>query len=101
MLFLIKKMIFSNDSHNLSLHYLNHEPTENEYLFLSTCVYKSMKHKYSLGDSVIKTKIKKDKISLPYTGEKHCINVAEVLISAIKKMVIKDLVLFLNSRDNY
>jgi len=93
-----KNDFFSNDSHNLSLHCLDRQPTENEYLFLSTCVFKSLKHKYSWGDSVSKSKIKKDNISLPSFDRKYDINVAEVLITAIKKIVIKDLRLFLNSR---
>lgn len=85
---------FSNDSHNLSLHLMEYNANKLEYLYLVTCVYKSLSHKYSWGNSVSKTKIKKDKINLPTKNGKPDYEVMELLITAIQKLVIKDVVLY-------
>lgn len=80
---------FSNDSHNLSLRLMEYNANKLEYLYLVTCVYKSLSHKYSWGNSVSKTKIKKDKINLPTKNGKPDYEAMELLISAIQKLVIK------------
>ena len=86
-----KEDFFSNDSHNLALYY-KEDITENEQLFLATCVRKSLSHKYSWGDSVSKTKIKSEMIALPVFGDECYIKFSNNLINAIKKLVIKDVV---------
>jgi len=60
--------------------------------YLATCVYKSLSHKYSWGDSVSKTKIKNDRISLPTKDGKPDFDIMQTFISAIQKLVIKDVV---------
>ncbi len=84
---------YSNDSHNLAL-YLNNQDarTKLHQLYLATCVYKSLSHKYSWGDSVSKTKIKNDRISLPTKDGKPDFDIMLTFISAIQKLVIKDVV---------
>ncbi len=84
---------YSNDSHNLAL-YLNNQDarTKLHQLYLATCVYKSLSHKYSWGDSVSKTKIKNDRISLPTKDGKPDFDIMQNFISAIQKLVIKDVV---------
>lgn len=84
---------YSNDSHNLAL-YLNKQDarTKLHQLYLVTCVYKSLSHKYSWGDSVSKTKIKNDRISLPTKDGKPDFDIMQTFISAIQKLVIKDVV---------
>ena len=84
---------YSNDSHNLAL-YLNNQKarTKLHQMYVATCVFKSLSHKYSWGDSVSKTKIKCDKISLPSKDGKPNFDIMETFISAIQKLAIKDVV---------
>ena len=90
---------FSNDSHNLAL-YLNdsNERTKLNLLYITTCVFKSLSHKYSWGNSVSKAKIKCDKISLPSKNGKPDFAIMKTFISAIQKLVIKDVVLYSNRK---
>lgn len=86
---------FSNDSHNLTLRlYATEHQTKSKQLYLATCVNKSLRHKYSWGDSVSKQKIRKDKIYLPSINEEVDFSKMETLISAVQKLVIKDVVLY-------
>lgn len=57
---------FSNDSHNLAL-YIKDErgKSEKSQLFLVSALYKSLKPKYSWGDSISYKKIQKDTVTLP------------------------------------
>jgi len=89
------KDFFSNDSHNLIL-YPKNEKVKNKLtqLYLATCVEKSLKHKYSWGDSISNKKIQKDKISLPTQNNQPNYEIMETFISAIQKLVIKDVVLY-------
>ena len=92
---------YSNDSHNLAL-YLKKEgiKTKLNQLYLATCVNKSLGYKYSWGDSISNRKIQKDKISLPIKNGKPDFSTMETLISAIQKLVIKDVVLYTNEKAN-
>ena len=92
---------YSNDSHNLSL-YLKNEIYRNKLtqLFLSTCVKKSLAHKYSWGDSISGTKIKKDIIYLPVVDGNIDYKSMKILISAVQKLVIKDVVEYANKKIN-
>lgn len=85
---------YSNDSHNLALYLKNVKKTKLNQLYLATCVYKSLCHKYSWGDSISKAKIKADKIGLPVKNGKPDYEAMDMLISAIQKLVIKDVVLY-------
>mgnify|MGYP000860530644 CR=1 FL=1 len=86
---------FSNDSHNLTLRlYASEHQTKSKQLYLATCVNKSLRHKYSWGDSVSNRKIQKDRIYLPAINEEVDFSKMEILISAIQKLVIKDVVLY-------
>jgi len=91
---------YSNDSHNLALHLLGYNANKLEYLYLATCVYKSLSHKYSWGNSISKTKIKKDRINLPSKDGKPDYESMELLISAIQKLVIKDVVLYAERKND-
>lgn len=86
---------YSNDSHNLAL-YLNNQVFRNKLnqLYIATCVYKSLSHQYSWGNSVSKTKIKSDKISLPTKNGVPDFDTMKTFISAIQKLVIKDVVMY-------
>ena len=90
-----EKDFYSNDSHNLAL-YLKDATIINKItrIFLVTCVKKSLGHKYSWGDSISKSKIKKDAIMIPKMSIiKNKSSVCNFL-SAIKKLVIKDVVAY-------
>ena len=88
-----EKDFYSNDSHNLAL-YLRDSvaATKKKQLYLAACIYKSLAHKYSWGDSVSNGKIQTDKLSLPAKDGKPDYESMETLISAVQKLVIKDVV---------
>ena len=67
-------------------------------LYLATCINKSLKHKYSWGDSISNKKIQKDKVLLPFKNNQPNYEIMETFISAIQKLVIKDVVLSKSSK---
>ena len=94
-----EKDFYSNDSHNLALYFKNNITKLNQ-LFLVTCINKSLGHKYSWGNSISKAKIQSDKVSLPIKENQPNYELMETLISAIQKLVIKDVVLYVNDKKN-
>lgn len=90
---------YSNDSHNLIL-YLNDENNRDKLtqLYLATCINKSLGHKYSWGDSISNKKIQNDRVALPVNNDQPDLSLMATLISAIQKLVIKDVVLFLERK---
>ena len=94
-----EKDFYSNDSHNLALYFKNNITKLNQ-LFLVTCINKSLGHKYSWGNSISKAKIQSDKVSLPIKENQPNYELMETLISAIQKLVIKDVVLYVNNKIN-
>ncbi|HUN00760.1 MAG TPA: restriction endonuclease subunit S [Halothiobacillus sp.] len=89
------KNFFSNDSHNLALYLKQSDKrTRLNQLYLAACVNKSLGYKYSWGDSISNKKIQTDKIALPAQANQPDFDQMEVFISAIQKLVIKDVVLF-------
>ena len=91
---------YSNDSHNLALYLKDYNKTKLNQLYLATCVKKSLSHKYSWGNSVSGAKIKNDLISLPTIDGKVDYNTMDNFISAIQKLVIKDVVEYTNKKLN-
>ena len=89
---------FSNDSHNLALYLRNCDKSKLKRFYIATCLFKSLSHKYSWGNSISKTKIKNDKISLPIKDGKPNYDVMELLISAVQKLVIKDVVKYSDAK---
>ncbi|AQM21092.1 restriction endonuclease subunit S [Vibrio anguillarum] len=90
---------FSNDSHNLALTLKNNDyRSKLSQIYLSTCVRKSLSHKYSWGDSISNRKIQKDNIRLPSARKKVDYSSMELLISAIQKIVIKDVVVYADKK---
>jgi len=90
---------YSNDSHNLILH-LKDENNRDKLtqLYLTTCINKNLGHKYSWGDSISNKKIQDDSITLPVNNNQPDLSSMAILISAIQKLVIKDVVLFSENR---
>lgn len=92
-----EKDFYSNDSHNLILYIKdNKKRTRLDQLFLATCIDKSLGHKYSWGDSISYKKIQKDMIALPSGHKQPDLSFVATLISAIQKLVIKDLVQYVD-----
>lgn len=95
-----EKDFYSNDSHNLVLYLSNDkvEKTKLNQLYLATCINKSLGHKYSWGDSISNRKIQSDKVSLPTQNKQPDYEIMETFISAIQKLVIKDVVLYADKK---
>ena len=84
---------FSNDSHNLALYLKNKSRTVQNQLFLVSCLYKNLKHKYSWGDSISNKKIKDDTVWLPVTDDNEIdYDFMETYIKAIEKKVIQKVI---------
>lgn len=94
-----KNNFFSNDSHNLILK-LKEEKYRNKIcqLFIATCIKSSLGHKYSWGDSISSSKIKKDSISLPVKDGKPDYEFMENYISAIQKLTVKKILFYLTDK---
>lgn len=91
---------FSNDSHNLALYHKDSDKrTKNNQLFMLTSIYKSLSPLYSWGDSISNKKIQKDKITLPVRSDKTPdYDYMNLVISAMQKVVIKDVVLYADKK---
>ena len=90
---------FSNDSHNIALHLIDeNKKSRYSHLFLATCVRKSLEHKYSWGDSISNRKIQKDKMTIPFKNGLVDYEFMEIVISAVQKLVIKDVVLWADKK---
>ena len=89
---------FSNDSHNLALYLKNAKAEKSNQLYLATCIRKSLGHKYTWGDSISKTKIKEDNITLPVKSGKPDYAIMGTFISAVQKLVIKDVVQYADNK---
>lgn len=90
---------YSNDSHNLTL-YLKDEPSKTKLnqLFMVSCIYKSLGKRYSWGDSISNKKIQTDWVTLPTSNQQPDYSFMEILISAVQKLVIKDVVRYADSK---
>ena len=64
------KDFYSNDSHNLALYLKKGTPSKTAFLYMASCVYKSLHRKYSWGNSISKAKIQEDIITLPVSNGK-------------------------------
>lgn len=89
-----EKDFYSNDSHNLAFYLKKNKRNKLNQLYLATCINKSLKYKYSWGDSISNKKVQKDKVFLPANNHQPNYFVMETFISAIQKLVIKDVVLY-------
>lgn len=90
-----EKDFYSNDSHNLAL-YLKEKQQKSKLnqLFMASCIYKGLDYKYSWGDSISNRKIQSDIIQLPTQNQIPNYDYMALLVSAIQKLVIKDVVLY-------
>lgn len=91
---------FSNDSHNLALYAPEKLRTRLGQLFLTTCVRVGMQHKYSWGNSVSNRKIQDDVIAVPVLNGTIDVRFISVLMTAVQKLVIADVVSYTANRLN-
>ena len=93
-----EKDFCSNDSHNLALYFKQDKyrtPLIQQYFV--GAIRKALSQKYSWGDSISKTKIKKDTISLPVNNQGNIdFQYMESYIKAIQKLTIKNVVEYKN-----
>ncbi|ENM3912289.1 hypothetical protein GI292_003527, partial [Vibrio cholerae] len=66
--------------------------------YLATCIDKSLGHKYSWGDSISNKKIQKDVVSLPTRNNLPDLSKVEILMSAVQKLIIKDIVQYVDQK---
>lgn len=95
-----KDDFFSNDSHNLALYLKDCEADKSNQLYLATCIRKSLAHKYSWGNSISNAKIKGDKVMLPVRNGVPDYAAMQNFISAVQKLVIKDVVKYAEDKIN-
>ena len=90
---------YSNDSHNLCLYLKEKEKVSKlNQLCMISCIEYSLGHKYSWGDSISNKKIQKDTIFLPTENGKPDYAYMQTLIAAIQKLVIKDVVRYVDEK---
>ena len=90
---------YSNDSHNITLRLKDtNYKTRNTQLYLVSCVYKSLNALYSWGDSISYKKAQNNIISLPTKDGNIDYAGMSILISAIQKLVIKNVVAYSNEK---
>ncbi len=91
-----KEDFYSNDSHNLVL-YVKDDRLKRKFsqLALATCIYKSLNNKYSWGNSISFHKIQSDMVFLPVKNGEIDFDFMRTIISAVHKLVIKEV--FLNA----
>lgn len=91
---------FSNDSHNLALYAPDKLRTRLSQLFLATCVRVGMQHKYSWGNSISNRKIQDDVIAVPMLDGTLDVGFISVLMTAVQKLVVDDVVRYTADRLN-
>lgn len=96
-----EKDFYSNDSHNLVLSLKKEqELSKKNYLYLATCIYRGLSYKYSWGNSISNKKIQTDRVALPTKNNQPDYALMQTFISAIQKLVIKDVVQYANRKIN-
>ena len=74
------------------------EYSQNQMLFLASAAERALFGKYSYGNKLRSSQSKKLLMKLPTSNEKIDFIYMETLISAIKKLVIKDVILWADKR---
>ena len=88
-----KNDFYSNDSHNLALYLKDSKnATLITQLFCISCIKCGLGYKYSWGDSISFKKIQNDIIQLPVKKGEIDFEFMAIFISAIQKLIIKDVV---------
>ena len=93
-----KDNFYSNDSHNLALYLKSTtNATRATYLFLASCVYQGLKHKYTWGDSISYKKIQADKIKLPTKNGEIDFDFMEKFVAELEAQRVAELEAYLTA----
>ena len=93
-----KNDFYSNDSHNLALYLKSTtNATRATYLFLASCVYQGLKHKYTWGDSISYKKIQADKIKLPTKNGEIDFDFMERFVAELEAQRVAELEAYLSA----
>ena len=97
------KDFYSNDSHNLALYLKKGTPSKAAFLYMASCVYKSLHRKYSWGNSISKAKIQEDIITLPVSNGKIDFAFMDSFIAELEAERVAELFAYLtvSGLDNY
>lgn len=97
------KDFYSNDSHNLALYLKKGTPSKEAFLYMASCVYKSLHRKYSWGNSISKAKIQEDIITLPVSNGKIDFAFMDSFIAELEAERVAELSAYLtvSGLDNY
>lgn len=97
------KDFYSNDSHNLALYLKKGTPSKAAFLYMASCVYKSLHRKYSWGNSISKAKIQEDIITLPISNGKIDFAFMDSFIAELEAERVAELSAYLtvSELDNY
>ena len=97
------KDFYSNDSHNLALYLKKGTPSKAAFLYMASCVYKSLHRKYSWGNSISKAKIQEDIITLPVSNGKIDFAFMDSFIAELEAERVAELSAYLtvSALDNY
>ena len=97
------KDFYSNDSHNLALYLKKGTPSKAAFLYMASCVYKSLHRKYSWGNSISKAKIQEDIITLPVSNGKIDFAFMDSFIAELEAERVAELSAYLtvSGLDNY
>ena len=97
------KDFYSNDSHNLALYLKKGTPSKAAFLYMASCVYKSLHRKYSWGNSISNAKIQEDIITLPVSNGKIDFAFMDSFIAELEAERVAELSAYLtvSGLDNY
>lgn len=97
------KDFYSNDSHNLALYLKKGTPSKAAFLYMASCVYKSLHRKYFWGNSISKAKIQEDIITLPVSNGKIDFAFMDSFIAELEAERVAELSAYLtvSGLDNY
>ena len=97
------KDFYSNDSHKLALYLKKGTPSKAAFLYMASCVYKSLHRKYSWGNSISKAKIQEDIITLPVSNGKIDFAFMDSFIAELEAERVAELSAYLtvSGLDNY
>lgn len=98
-----EKDFYSNDSHNLVLYLKVGVKSKSVFLFMASCIYRSLCKKYSWGNSISKSKIQNDVVILPTIGTDIDFDFMESFIAELEAERIAELEAYLtvSGLDNY
>lgn len=94
------KFTVLQDAYAIKWAYNNLQISDNQYLFLASCISTAIYGSYEWTNKAGWTKVKQEKIQLPIRNSKIDFEFMEIFVSAIQKLVIKDVNTYANKKIN-